>query len=91
MTTLVDTNILLDLIANDPGLAGGSRAQFEQALAGSVFADDAVDAELSACFAKIEDLDRLLEEALIEIARTRRPVLFLADHLPSVRPIMPNA
>jgi predicted nucleic acid-binding protein len=77
--TLVDTNILLDLITNDPVWADWSQRQLEKAaLVGSVFANDVVYAELSARFARIEDLDQLLEEALIEVARTPRPALFLA-------------
>jgi predicted nucleic acid-binding protein len=77
--TLVDTNILLDLITNDPVWADWSQSQLEQAaMAGPVFANDVVYAELSARFAKIEDLDQVLEEALIEVARTPRPALFLA-------------
>jgi predicted nucleic acid-binding protein len=77
--TLVDTNVLLDLITNDPAWADWSEAQLEQAaLAGPVFANDVVYAELSARFARIEDLDRMLEEAVVEVARTPRPALFLA-------------
>lgn len=78
--TLVDTNILLDLITNDPVWADWSQRQLEQAaLAGPVFVNDVVYAELSARLAKIEDLDQVLKEALIEIARTPRPALFLAN------------
>jgi predicted nucleic acid-binding protein len=56
-----------------------SQGQLEQAaLVGPVFANDVVYAELSARFARIEDLDQVLEEALIAIARTPRPALFLA-------------
>jgi len=77
--TLVDTNILLDVITNDPVWADWSQRQLERAAAaGPVFANDIVYAELSARFVRIEDLDQLLEEALIEIARTPRSALFLA-------------
>ena len=77
--TLVDTNVLLDLITNDPSWADWSQAQLEQAvLAGPVFANDVVYAELSARYARIEDLDQMLEKVLIEVARIPRRALFLA-------------
>jgi len=67
------------VITNDPVWADWSQRQLERAAAaGPVFANDIVYAELSARFDSIEDLDQLLEEALIEIARTPRPALFLA-------------
>lgn len=60
--TLADTNVLLDLITNDRGWADWSQSQLEQAvLAGPVFANDVVYAELSARFARAEDLDQVLE------------------------------
>ena len=47
-------------------------------LAGPVFANDVVYAELSARYARIEDLDQMLEKVQIEVARTPRRALFLA-------------
>lgn len=77
--TLVDTNVLLDLITNDPSWADWSQSQLEQvALAGPVFANDVVYAELSVRFARIEDLDQVFGEVSVEIARTPRQALFLA-------------
>ncbi len=77
--TLVDTNVLLDLVTTDPVWAEWSEAQLEHAaLVGPVFVNDVVYAEMSARFTRIEDLDQVLEEALIEVARTPRPALFLA-------------
>jgi predicted nucleic acid-binding protein len=77
--TLVDTNVLLDLITNDPLWVDWSQRQLEKAATvGPVFVNDVVYAELSARVAKIEDLDRIPEEALIDVVRTPRPALFLA-------------
>jgi predicted nucleic acid-binding protein len=77
--TLVDTNVLLDLVTSDPVWIGWSEAQLERvALAGPVFVNDVVYAEMSARFARIEDVDRVLDEAEIDVARTPRPALFLA-------------
>jgi hypothetical protein len=77
--TLVDTNVLLDLATNDPVWADWSQAQLEKAvLVGPVFVNDVVYAELSVRFARIEDLDQMLERVVIEIVRTPRLALFLA-------------
>ncbi len=77
--TLVDTNVLLDLVMDDPRWADWSQSRLEQAaVAGPVFANDVVYAELSTRFARIEDLDQVLEKMSIEIARTPRRALFLA-------------
>ena len=77
--TLVDTNVLLDLITSDTVWVDWSQHQLDKAdAAGPVFVNDVIYAELSARFARIEDLDELLEEASIEVARTPRPALFLA-------------
>jgi predicted nucleic acid-binding protein len=77
--TLVDTNVLLDLITDDPRWADWSQSRLEQAVvAGPVFANDVVYSELSTRFTRIEDLDQVLEEVSIEIARTPRRALFLA-------------
>ena len=77
--TLVDTNVLLDVLTNDPAWLGWSEAELERAaLAGSAFVNDVVYAEMSSRFERIEDLDQVLEEASIDVVRTPRPALFLA-------------
>jgi predicted nucleic acid-binding protein len=76
---LVDTNVLLDLVTNDPIWSEWSIARLEQAaLSGRVFINDIVYAETSIRYERMEDLDALLTEAVIEIAPTPRPALFLA-------------
>lgn len=78
-TTLVDTNILLDLFTNDPIWADWSIRQLDMAaVRGSVTMNDVVYAELSVRFAAIETLDAVLEEAGMTIAAMPRSALFLA-------------
>lgn len=76
---LVDTNVLLDLVTDDPDWAEWSLARLEEAaLAGPVLINDIVYAETSICYHRIEDLDAMLARAMIEIAATPRSALFLA-------------
>jgi len=77
--TLVDTNVILDLVTNDPDWSGWSIAQLEEAaLKGPLCINDVVYAELSVRYARIEDLEAMLDAAAIEVARTPRDALFLA-------------
>lgn len=77
--TLVDTNVLLDLVTDDADWARWSLARLEEAaLAGPIFINDVVYAETSIRYDRIEDLDAMLSEAMIEIAPTPRAALFLA-------------
>jgi predicted nucleic acid-binding protein len=76
---LVDTNVLLDLVTDDPNWAEWSLARLEEAaLAGPVLINDVVYAETSVRYERIEDLDAMLADAMIDIAPTPRPALFLA-------------
>jgi len=76
---LVDTNVLLDLVTNDPDWADWSLARLEEAaLAGPVAITDAVYAEVSVRYARMEDLDAMLEGARIDLVATPRAALFLA-------------
>ena len=47
-------------------------------MAGPIFINDIVYAETSIRYDRMEDLDAMLGEAMIEIATTPRPALFLA-------------
>jgi predicted nucleic acid-binding protein len=76
---LVDTNVLLDLVTNDPKWSEWSLARLEEAaLAGPLVINDIVYAETSIRYARIEDLDAMLEKANIDVVRTPRSALFLA-------------
>ena len=76
---LLDANVLLDVVTDDPTWADWSLARLaEAALAGSVFINDVVYAEISIRYAKIEDLDAMLANAGVRIAPVPRSALFLA-------------
>lgn len=75
--TLVDTNVLLDLVTDDPDWADWSIAQLDAAaIRGGLAIDDVIYAELSVRFEKIETLDATL--AGIALRPIPRPALFLA-------------
>ena len=77
--TLVDTNVLLDLVTNDPVWADWSIRQLDSAAGrGPLIINDVVYAELSVGFDRIEDLDGLLDEAGIAMEDIPREALFLA-------------
>lgn len=75
----VDTNILLDLIADDPVWADWSQRQLEAAtLRDRLAVNPVVYAELSGAFTRIEELDEFLSGAAVEIVEMSRQMLFLA-------------
>lgn len=77
--TLVDTNVLLDLLTDDPVWAEWSIRQLDAAsLQGPLAISDVVHAELSVRFDRIEELDAVLDEAGVSLAPMMRPALFLA-------------
>ena len=77
--TLVDTNVLLDVVTNDPTWADWSIRQLDAAaLKGPLAINDVVYAELSVRFASIEALDAVLGDAGISMEPMSRPALFLA-------------
>ncbi len=77
--TLIDTNVLLDLVTDDPVWADWSLAQLETAsLAGPLLINDIVYAELAVRYDRIEDLDAFVEAAELTIAPMPRAALFLA-------------
>ena len=77
--TLVDTNVLLDLVTNDPVWADWSIRQLDgAAVKGPLIINDVVYAELSVGFDRIEDLDGMLDEAGITMEEIPREALFLA-------------
>ncbi|WP_027039911.1 type II toxin-antitoxin system VapC family toxin [Mesorhizobium ciceri] len=77
--TFVDTNVLLDLVTDDPNWADWSIAQLEAAsLEGPLLINDAVYAELAVRYIRIEDLESFLDAAGLEMAPMPRAALFLA-------------
>jgi predicted nucleic acid-binding protein len=77
--TLVDTNVLLDILTSDPKWADWSIGQLDIAVArGPLAINDIVYAELSVRFATIEALDAVVADMGIAIATIPRAALFLA-------------
>ncbi len=79
---LVDTNVLLDVVTDDPTWADWSIAQLEAAsLVGALWINDIVYAELAVRYDRIEDVDRFLDQAGLELAAVPREALFLASKI----------
>ena len=77
--TLVDTNVLLDLVTDDPDWAEWSIAQLEAAsLNGPLLINDVIYAELAVRYDRIEDLEAFVVEAGLVMAAIPRAALFLA-------------
>jgi predicted nucleic acid-binding protein len=77
--TLVDTNVLLDLLTGDPTWADWSIGQLDAAaLRGPLVINDIVYAELSVRFATIEALDAVVAEMGLAVAAMPRAALLLA-------------
>lgn len=77
--TLVDTNVLLDLVTDDPNWADWSVRQLEAAsLTGPLFINDIIYAELAVRYERIEALEAFIEEAGLELVSMPRSALFLA-------------
>jgi predicted nucleic acid-binding protein len=75
----VDTNVLVDLITDDPIWTSWSRRELASAKLQDELAINAVVyAELSVGYARIEDLDLMLKVVGISLAPMPRPALFLA-------------
>jgi len=79
VTTLVDTNVLLDVATNDPRWAPWSLHQLDAAaIRGPVLINPVVYAEFSIGYARIEEIDRVLAAAGFELMEIPRAALFLA-------------
>jgi predicted nucleic acid-binding protein len=77
--TLVDANILLDLVTGDPKWAEWSQQRLDSAAArDQVAINDIVYAEQSVGYATIEELDEMIHRAGVINAAIPRPALFLA-------------
>lgn len=77
--TLVDTNVLLDLVTDDPKFAGWSISQLEAAsLVGPLFINDVIYAELSVRYETKEKLDEFVDGAGLKMDPIPAAALFLA-------------
>lgn len=76
----VDTNVLLDVVTDDPKWADWSVAQLENAsLGGTLWINDIVYAELAIRYNRIEDVDAFLKQAGLKLMPVPREALFLAS------------
>jgi predicted nucleic acid-binding protein len=76
---LVDTNVVVDILGNDPDWAAWSTAAFERAAASDTLAiNDIVCAELSAGYGRAEELEADLARLALPLVRLPREALFLA-------------
>lgn len=76
---LVDTNVLLDLVTDDPVWAGWSLSQLEIAsLKGSLLINDVVYAEMAVRYERIETLEAFLSDAGLVLTPIPKSALFLA-------------
>ena len=76
---LVDTNVLVDVLENDPEWADWSVAQLRaQAQIHRLVVNPVIHAELSLTFSTVEALDDALAALQIPVIDMPRPALFLA-------------
>jgi predicted nucleic acid-binding protein len=76
---LVDTNVLLDVLEEDPKWATWSQAKLEAASATDTLAiNPIIYSELSIAFARIEELEAVIAEASLTVEPIPREALFLA-------------
>jgi len=77
--TFVDTNVLLDLVINDPHWATWSQANLEAAaLSGPPQINEVVYAELATGADSLDEVEEFLSITGIDVAPTPRQALFLA-------------
>ena len=76
---LVDTNVLLDVVQDDPRWAEWCVAQLETAgLTDRLVINAVIYSELSIAFARIEQLESMVNEASLTLEAIPREALFLA-------------
>jgi predicted nucleic acid-binding protein len=76
---LVDTNVLIDVLADDPLWANWSVAQMRAlAQVHELAINPVIYAELSLAFSTVEALDEVVGELALSVLEVPRPALFLA-------------
>jgi predicted nucleic acid-binding protein len=77
--TLVDSNVLLDVVTDGQTWADWSQARLEQAaLSGPLVINDVIYAEISARYASVGAVDSMLVDLNIDVTTIPRAALFLA-------------
>jgi len=76
---LVDTNVLVDVLVNDPEWADWSTSQLRaQSQIHRLIINPIIYAELSLTFSSVEALDRVLADMVLPVFEVPKPALFLA-------------
>ena len=76
---LVDSNVLVDVVQDDPQWANGSIGQMRaQASIHQLAINPVIDAEISLSFSTLEALDSVVATLALELREIPRPALFLA-------------
>lgn len=76
---LVDTNVLVDVLGNDPDWAEWSLAQLQaQSKVHRLIINPIIYSELSLMFSSFEPLDQVLEQMALPMLEIPKPALFLA-------------
>ncbi len=79
---LVDTNVILDVVNNDPQWADWSQARLDAAsLNSTLVINPVIYAELSIAYARIEELESVIERAGFRLDPIPREALFLAGRV----------
>jgi len=89
---LIDSNVLIDLLIDDPKWSDWSLAHLEQAaLKGQLLINDIVYAETSTRYLAIEDFESALGIANVSVVPTPRTALFLAGKAFAISPCWRNS
>lgn len=76
---LVDTNVLVDVLENDPEWADWSTGQLRaQSKVYRLVINPVICSELSLTFSTVEALDKTVEDLALALVEVPRPALFLA-------------
>ena len=88
---LVDTNVLVDVLQDDPVWADWSQEQLESASLNDALAINAVIySELSLSFAQIEELEEVLAEVSVTVEPVPREASRYRTYFPTVKLITPD-
>ena len=80
--TLVDSNVLLDVLTDGQAWADWSQAQLEQAAAiGPLIINDVIYAEVSSRYPSVDVVDSVLRDLGVDLVATPRAALFLAGKI----------
>jgi predicted nucleic acid-binding protein len=77
--TLIDSNVLLDLVTDGQTWADWSEGQLERAaLRGPLIVNDVIYAEISTRYTTVDAVDLMLRDLNVELVTIPRPALFVA-------------